>query len=209
MNGTIDQKIDESIKQINYFIRKLPFVAADLNGYIFPSISITGMGEIDGINYADIDVEVKKEPVLYRQGGQYKRFTTLHEYWNWAVRRQLKKPELTCTTKAASLLELRQNILANFTKDNKQTVKKLTGIIDETIENLAKTKAQEKEQEIYHVPKQALKDLDPKLKNAYSIRIADFVSEMIFNPENYKLLDQLNKGKQSCKFKFTKRIIYE
>jgi len=114
MNNTIDQKIEDSIVQINFFLRKLPFKQVDLNGYIFPNISITDMKELDGINYAAVDIEVAKDPVIYKQGDEHKRFETVQEYWNWAVRKQLKKPGLTYTTKAASLLELRQNIITNF-----------------------------------------------------------------------------------------------
>ena len=209
MNSTIDQKIDDSIVQIDFFVKKLPWQPADLNGYVFPSINITDMKDIDGINYANIDIEVKKDPVLYTQKGKHKRFNTLQEYWTWAVKKQLKKPGLTYTTKAASLLEFKQNIIQNFAKKNKNTVDSLTGVIDEAIEELAKTKEIEKETDIYHVPKQSLRVLDPKLKNAYSIRISGLISEMIFNPKNYEILDQLNQGKQSCRFKFTKQIIYE
>ena len=209
MNSTIDQKIEDSIVQINFFLRKLPFKQVDLNGYIFPNISITDMKDLDGIKYATVDIDVAKDPVLYKQGDEHKRFETVQEYWNWAVKKQLKKPGLTYTTKAASLLELRQNIIHNFSDKHKQTVDSLTGVIDEAIEGLKKTKEQEKEQDIYHVPMHSLKDLDPQLNGAYSIRIAGLISEMIFNPENYEVLDQLNKGKTSCTFKFTKQIIYE
>jgi hypothetical protein len=209
MNSTIDQKIEDSIVQINFFLRKLPFKQVDLNGYVFPNISITDMKDIDGIKYATVDIDVAKDPVLYKQGDEHKRFETVQEYWNWAVKKQLKKPGLTYTTKAASLLELRQNIIHNFSDKHKQTVDSLTGVIDEAIEDLKKTKEQEKEPDIYHVPMHSLKDLDPQLNGAYSIRIAGMVSEMIFNPENYEVLNQLNKGKTSCNFKFTKQIIYE
>ena len=210
MTDTIEKMVDDSIAQISYFIRRLPPVKAKLSSFTFPNISITDLRQTGGgLKYATVDIDVKKEPVIYKQDGKYKEFKILHEYWAWAVKRQLKREGMLNTVKAASLVEFRDNIIDNYASQDKETVDNLTGIIDETIEALQQAREQENETDMYHVPPNALRELDPVLKNASSIRIAKLVSELMFNPENYEKLKQLKLKGEPCSFRMLKEILYE
>jgi len=209
MNSTIDQKIDESIAQIDYFLKKLPPVKAKLYGYAFPNISITDLKQTGGgLTYANIDIDVRKDPAEYTQAGKIKEFKVLHDYWTWAVKEQLKEEGMLYTVKSAALLEFKENIINNYSSQDEETVDNLAAIIDETIDALKDAKEQEQETDMYHVLPPSLRKLDPALKKASSIRIAKLVSGLIFDPDNYERLKNI-RPKDSCTFSFLKQVLYE
>jgi len=216
-NSTIDDKINDAIRQVDFFIRRIPPKGTDkIEMYGFPLISITDVDKIDDITTAQIYIEVTKEPICYRVEGEdeLKAFKNLRDYWNWSTKAHMKREGLSYATKIASLMHFKENVINNYQKTHGDVVRNIVGIVDETLEELDAVRKEESEVDWYQVPLHNLLRIDPDYVYAHSIRVAGLISELFLNPNNYEKIKQHDREgkltrKEPCKFRMTRQIIIE
>lgn len=213
----LGRKIDDAIRQIEFFLAKLPERKNTIVVHILPHVSITDVHRTGGgMTYARVEVEVVRDPARYKIQGEdrYEVYDSIPFYWTWSAKYHLKSENLTQTVKAVSLMEFKMNLQANYAETHEEIVRDMARILDEAIGTLVRAKEEDKEVDLYRVPPHTLSMLDPNISGVRTISVAKLREDLFLNPGNLgKLLQQAREGgltaEKPCRFRLLRQVLYE
>lgn len=227
MNEALELKVKQSMREIEYHLRGLKKKKIDLREYTFPRIEITSIAEAgDSRTLAQIYVEIMKEPIQVarteiRDGKEeivgYTPLTEMNDYWQWGIKLEMARPEVTIAQKAFYLLQLRENVEKNFTEpSDSEAVTTIGHVITELYNAIIQEKTDEKDTDYYPVTlhPSLFRTTAPQLSKASNITIINFRKGLFLDPRNYaKILKHEKDGKfdkgQHYKTRIIRQIVYE
>ena len=227
---TLDQDIQKIIPLISENLDRLSQKEIDLTKYTMSNLKILNISTTGkGNQIAEIKLDVNKSKAYFTyqyieeytdQNGNLSKvydhedlterdIKSLEDYW-FIYHQELKKPQISDIQKAIATTEFKENLIRNFQDTDTETIKKLTGALDNVYQILVDKK---NKQDIYSpIPINVLTKVPIQLKDVIMLKIIN-LQKGLFIDNKEKIEKHEKQGRfyknEPCKILLTRQIVYE